>query len=623
MYARHFGLSQLPFSIAPDPRFLFMSERHREALAHLLYGVRAGGGFVVLTGEVGAGKTTICRSFLAQVPERCDVAYIFNPRLTVEELLASICAEFGIASTHSGAGPVSVKDYVDALNEYLLRTHAIARNNVLIIDEAQGLSADVLEQLRLLTNLETNERKLLQILLIGQPELREMLARPDMQQLSQRVIARYHLDALGRAETAQYVRHRMTVAGLTRPLPFDEKALRRIHRHSRGVPRRINLLCDRALLGAYARGETRVDSRTVDQAAREVLDRSRPGAATRSRYERAVLVGLGLVAGAAVVGALALLPDRAMRGVAPAEPTEAPEPRSAASPPASTAASTAAGNSAGYSAGSVQGTTARATATATATAAQAITPIADPSAASPSAAAGSSASAPADRGPSDAAGAPATPPVSDAPTTSAQAFDLPSGFASLVGAEKASWKELAREWNVDTGDEDPCRAAKEQQVHCYRGSNMTLALIRQLDRPGVLILRDADNRAAYAQLTGLSSQAATLRIEGAARTVSLVALADYWRGEFATFWRAPPGYSSAKGTVLPGAGERWLARRLAVARGDPPPTGSRLDEATLRGWVHAFQLAQGLPSDGIAGPITLMHLNRATGIAEPQLVMER
>ena len=178
MYAQFFGLKQEPFSIAPDPRYLFMSKRHREALAHLLYGLNGGGGFVLLSGEIGAGKTTVCRCFLEQIPKRTNVAYIFNPKLTVIELLKSVCDEFGIRYPAQGPGPATVKDYLDPLNDFLLKTHAVGQNNVLIIDEAQMLSADVLEQLRLLTNLETNERKLLQIVLIGQPELRTMLARP-------------------------------------------------------------------------------------------------------------------------------------------------------------------------------------------------------------------------------------------------------------------------------------------------------------------------------------------------------------------------------------------------------------------------------------------------------------
>ena len=290
MYNEFFGLKHEPFSIAPDPHYLFMSERHREALAHLLYGVRSGGGFVLLTGEIGAGKTTVCRCFLEKVPRRCNVAYIFNPRQTVEELLESICHDFRIARDGPAPErPLTARDHVAALNDFLLRTHGVGQNNVLIIDEAQSLSAEVLEQLRLLTNLETNERKLLQIILIGQPELRDMLARPELEQLAQRVIARYHLEALTARETTHYIQHRLAVAGLSRAMPFDAAAMQRIHALSRGVPRRINLLCDRALLGAYASGKAMADLAIVDKAAAEVLgqapgrSRGRLGLSSRAR----------------------------------------------------------------------------------------------------------------------------------------------------------------------------------------------------------------------------------------------------------------------------------------------------------------------------------------------------
>jgi general secretion pathway protein A len=273
MYAAHFGLKREPFSIAPDPRYLFMSERHREALAHLLYGVRGGGGFVLLTGEIGAGKTTVCRCFLEQVPKRCNVAYIFNPKLTALELLQSVCEEFRIEVHARASASATLKDHVDALNEFLLRTHGAGQNNVLIIDEAQNLSIDVLEQLRLLTNLETNERKLLQIILIGQPELRDMLLKPELEQLAQRVVARFHLDPLAEEETAHYIKHRLSVAGMNGLIPFDREARHRIFELTRGVPRRINLLCDRALLGAYAGGRQRVDKAIVEKAASEVFDR--------------------------------------------------------------------------------------------------------------------------------------------------------------------------------------------------------------------------------------------------------------------------------------------------------------------------------------------------------------
>ncbi|MBI2316650.1 MAG: AAA family ATPase [Betaproteobacteria bacterium] len=264
MYQSYFGLAEAPFSIAPDPRYLYLSQRHEEALAHLLYGVGGEGGFVLLTGEVGAGKTTVCRCLLEQVPESCDVAYIFNPKLTVEELLSTICVEFGIAYP---AGNTSVKVFVDCLNAYLLDANARGRHTVLIIDEAQNLSADVLEQMRLLTNLETNQRKLLQIILLGQPELLAMLERAELRQLAQRIVAHYHLGPLSKSEVAAYVRHRLEVSGTQREL-FPARLMGRLYRMSGGIPRVINVLCDRALLGAYVQGKERVDGKTLAQADR-------------------------------------------------------------------------------------------------------------------------------------------------------------------------------------------------------------------------------------------------------------------------------------------------------------------------------------------------------------------
>ena len=300
MYTHYFQLKQSPFSIAPDPRYLFMSERHREALAHLLYGVGSGGGFVLLTGEIGAGKTTVCRCFMEQIPENCQLAYIFNPKLSVEELLLSICEEFRIAVA---PGVASVKGYVDAINAHLLASHAQGKNNVLIIDEAQNLSAAVLEQLRLLTNLETSERKLLQIILIGQPELRAMLARPELEQLAQRVIARYHLGSLTADETASYIHHRLAVAGSTAQTPFPARLMAQIHALSHGVPRRINLLCDRALLGAYVENQPQVTRQILRRAAEEVFaEEGKPATGRGLRWPH---VAGGVLAGAVVTAALA------------------------------------------------------------------------------------------------------------------------------------------------------------------------------------------------------------------------------------------------------------------------------------------------------------------------------
>lgn len=297
MYHGYFGLAEAPFSIAPDPRYLYMSRGHQEALAHLLYGLGGEGGFVLLTGEVGTGKTTLCRCLLEQIPDTCDVAYIFNPRLTVPELLSTLCNEFGIACPEGNA---SVKVFVDCINAHLLDAHARGRNTVLIIDEAQNLSADVLEQMRLLTNLETSRRKLLQIILLGQPELSELLARAELRQLAQRIVARYHLGALPKNEVAAYIHHRLGVSGAREDL-IPSGLVARLHRLSGGVPRVLNLLCDRALLGAYAQGKRKVDRATLDQAAREVF--GRPARPAR-RTAQAVAVALTFAAGAAIAYAL-------------------------------------------------------------------------------------------------------------------------------------------------------------------------------------------------------------------------------------------------------------------------------------------------------------------------------
>ena len=265
MYAAHFGLTERPFSLAPDPRYLFLSEGHREALAHLVYGLQ-GGGFVQLTGEVGTGKTTACRALLDQLPPDVDVAMIFTPRLTAVELLSAVCDELRVPYT---AGTTSLKVLVDALSRALLDAHARGRRTVVIIDEAQNLSMEVLEELRLLTNIETTRDKLLQVILIAQPELVDLMERPALRQLAQRITARYHLRPFSFNESRAYIRHRLSVAG-QREMIFTASALRVIHRRSGGVPRLINNVCDRALLGAFGRSKRRVTAMTARQAAAEV-----------------------------------------------------------------------------------------------------------------------------------------------------------------------------------------------------------------------------------------------------------------------------------------------------------------------------------------------------------------
>ncbi len=526
MYAPHFGLEREPFSIAPDPRFLFMSERHREALAHLLYGVGGGGGFVLLTGEIGAGKTTVGRCFLEQVPAHCLVAYVFNPKLSVAELLQTVCAEFGIAAP---ADPGSLKAHVDALNRFLLEAHAQGRQALLVIDEAQSLSAEVLEQLRLLTNLETAERKLLQIVLIGQPELRSMLAQPGLEQLAQRVIARYHLGALSHAETEQYLAHRLTVAGRRGGMPFDSAARYAIHQLTGGVPRRINLLADRALLGAYAEGRPRVGRRTVERAAREVFDTG-PGPRRWQAAAALGLVGAGLLA-------LWLWPRGAVApGSAPVAAASAAASASAASPAAASA------------------------------------------------------------------------PLAAQRTAPAALDDAAPLLAAARRDAATAWRELALHWGVAIVEGDPCLAAAQAQLACYSSRAGGLAALRLLARPGVVTLLAADGSPRHALLLGLDERQATLAAGSAQFVLTLPALAAVWRGDFATFWRTPPGW---RATGEPSAEARaWIAQQL----GQAGHAGRNLRER-----IAAFQLVQGLAPDGVAGPMTLMLLNRAAAVDEPRL----
>ncbi|PUA98652.1 general secretion pathway protein A [Acidovorax sp. 107] len=581
MYAPFFGLQHPPFSIAPDPRYLFMSERHREALAHLLYGLDAGGGFVLLTGEVGAGKTTVCRCFLEQIPSHCNVAYIFNPKLTVGELLRSICDEFGVPHQPSGAGVETVKDYIDPLNASLLAAHGAGRNTVLIIDEAQNLSADVLEQLRLLTNLETSERKLLQIILIGQPELRTMVASPALEQLAQRVIARFHLDALSAQETQQYIAHRLAVAGLHGPLPFSRSALRRVPALSRGIPRRINLLCDRALLGAYAAGVREVSARIVQRAAAEVFDAPASAAAARSargQWPRWAVAGLGVAAGAALVAggwALGTWPQWSRQGVV-----------SSAAPAGATASKTSAS-----------------------------APFSAPPSSAASTAAVTTPTAP-------AAGASA--PRGGAPVAMS---DLQQFVAALPASDNAAWQTLASAWGASVADSaDACAALPRYGLRCYRNRRAGLNLVRQIDRPVLLTLFPSEEGdvAVSAVLRRLEGDMATL--EGAGRTVRVpvAELAQVWRGDMATLWRTPPDMPDKGDLAETPAGAAWLDQQLATAaaggsRAGAPAVGRAITPAQRQTRIQRFQLAQGVTPDGRAGPLTLMLLNRVNGVSEPRL----
>jgi general secretion pathway protein A len=325
MYTSFFGLHEKPFSITPDPRYLFMSERHGEALAHLVYGVTESGGFVQLTGEVGTGKTTLVRTLLLnRMPDNADVAVVLNPQISAHEFLLTICEELHIEVP---AQKDSIKSLTDALNRHLLKAHADGRRTILVVDEAQNLAPAVLEQVRLLTNLETAKQKLLQIILIGQPELRELLARNDLRQLAQRITGRYHLEPLTREETAQYIEHRLRVAGALGEV-FDSGAKKEVFRLSEGVPRLINVICDRALLGAYSQECRVVNRRLIKRAAAEVS-----GELEKNPSLRYAGIAAAIVVAAIAIAIIARIPGSPPETIAdnPAPPEEieatSPEPR--------------------------------------------------------------------------------------------------------------------------------------------------------------------------------------------------------------------------------------------------------------------------------------------------------
>ncbi|MGA2707596.1 MAG: AAA family ATPase [Steroidobacteraceae bacterium] len=552
MYTSFFGLSEKPFAITPDPRYLYLSERHAEALAHLLYGINEAGGFIQLTGEVGTGKTTVVRTLLSRLPRHADVAVILNPRITPAEFLLTICEELGVSI--AAADRDSVKQMVDALNRRLLDAHAEGRRVIVIVDEAQNLSADVLEQVRLLTNLETATQKLLQIILIGQPELRDLLDRTELRQLAQRITGRYHLNPLDAAETKGYVRHRLRVAGVTGEV-FTAGALSEIHRLSSGIPRVINVCCDRALLGAYTQELRKITAPLVRRAAGEVYGR------------RFAPAWLGWVVGAVAIAALAItmvggwqlwLRDFRSTRVAMSGTPAAATPGDTVVPNTATAPS--------------------------------VTP---PSAAPPSAA------------PPSAPVAPQTPSLNA----------LLEASGSNSGDVQAYRKLLALWGKTMSDDKDPCGQASKAGLACFdqRGS---WAELRMLNRPAILILTDDQGNKHRVLLTALNDRFATIAIGDRSEQVPLDDVSRSWFGDFTVVWKPKTRRPRQLSVGMSGEEVRWLRRSLNALHGAPAdPAAGDLFDQDLAVAVENFQREHRLNVDGIAGIQTQMVLE--TALADP------
>ncbi|MEM7219303.1 MAG: AAA family ATPase [Pseudomonadota bacterium] len=591
MYEQFFHLEKRPFSIAPDPGFLYLSDRHRDALAHLKYGIESDGGFVLVSGEVGTGKTTLLRNLITDVPGNIDVVFLLNPRLTVRELLQTICDELGI--DYPLEDQHSVKPYIDRLNKHLLRTHEAGRSTVMVIDEAQNLSPAVLEQLRLLTNLETDERKLLRIILVGQPELNDMLNRNELRQLRQRITARYHLGPLDLADTRAYLSHRLSVSG-GNPQLFSPWASWNIHRLAGGIPRLINVIADRSLLGAYVDGKPRVDLRTTMKAARETLD----GPTRKRRWPMAVAALLLAGAGGWWLAQQQFGPTRAT-AIASAPPrvqTSAPSPGSDTRPaeqaPQQPAAAAPAAESAYPSSEAPRVELAGEAAVAESVASLESIPAASETYAGD--------------------------PVAD------------DGYDSLLlqatnneppyRSQRRAFQALFDEWSIDYNPRSPtvpCDFAVRYQLQCNRRSG-DWAEVETLDVPVVLEFRSASGRSFYATARRVRGDQIELRHQGETTRVSRASLTRDWPGTYIALWPMPSGYRGALVSGARDAAVVELRKLLGVAMGQNLG-GSQLFDSRLETLLMEFQSSYGIEADGIVGPVTWLFLHRAAGYDLPSL----
>lgn len=589
MYTRYFGLIDPPFSIAPNPQYLYMSERHREALAHLLYGVDSHGGFVLLTGEVGTGKTTVCRCMLQELAENVDTAFILNPKLTTTELLAAICDDLKIAYPEKA----SIKLLVDELHAYLLKSHANNRKTVVIIDEAQNLSTDVLEQLRLLTNLETNQRKLLQIILVGQPELLSILARKELRQLSQRITARFHLQALSKDEVVDYVHHRLAIAGGKGTL-FPLHVLKRIYKFSGGVPRLINLICDRSLLGTYTQNRLQVNSQTVDQAAEEIFGKQ-PQWATKTT---AFLVGITLIASVTSIGwniSANLSSERSIL---------------AAGVSATASGKALTTEEAPLPAKKLRSATAETIAPAvTSRVAIDIIPIAVV----------------------DSVDEAAAMQTGSEPLHHASPMPV---YADLQELLLQSWNQnasiafhdLFSIWGTDypvSSTTNPCDVAISVGLRCWHRLG-SLRDIKHLDRPVILVVTDRNRRTLYITMSQHSSNAVTLIINGSPHLVHTDEMQRHWDGRYTLLWRMPPEYRRASKLGDQGVEIDWLEEQLTrIQNRSARTTLPLIFDAEMQQQVKQFQMSTGLLPDGIVGFQTWIHINSHNGVGIPYLATRR
>jgi len=580
MYQAHFGLDQEPFSIAPDPAFLFLSDVHNEALAHLMYGF-SHGGFVLITGEVGTGKTTLLRNLLDRTPPELDVAFILNPRLTVRELLETLCDELGVVYPKEELQ--SVKQYIDVLNKHLLKTHQASRSTVVIIDEAQNLSPAVLEQIRLLTNLETNDKKLLRIILLGQPELADMLARTELRQLAQRITARYHLTPLNRADVGAYVGHRLTRAG-GNPAIFTSGAIRALYRLSKGTPRLINVIADRAMLGAYVEGKYQVTAKLVRTGAREVLGVKR---IFSTAYLAAATTAV-LVAGALMLWAY----------------TTKPAPESDANLSTGTIAGARAPDRS-QPANTIRPVTARPD----------TSPQSSPTTRAPRVAAATE--------PASRAAISETPArQSSRPTSMAPAVDVSRPAGRTYVNRRKAYRAVFAAWGADYHVDAqliPCDFAPQAGLQCLSRKG-GWSEVKALDSPAVLELQDDESTPYYAALLDSDDERYRIQLGDRTLNVSPADLRDVWFGAYVLLWQTPPKYAGSlrEGDDHPTV--EWLHQHLLeVQPGLDLAAPQTYFDRQLHNAVIEFQRTEGLLADGIVGPLTWIRLSDLLDLPAPKL----
>jgi len=608
MYLAHFSLDQEPFSIAPDPAFLFLSDVHNEALAHLTYGFTHGG-FVLVTGEVGTGKTTLLRNLLHRTPPELDVAFILNPRLTVRELLESVCDEIGIR--YDNTKTTSVKQYIDVLNRHVLQSRRDGRSSVLIIDEAQNLSPAVLEQIRLLTNLETNDKKLLRIILLGQPELAAMLAQTELRQLAQRITARYHLSSLSRAEAHAYVKHRLHLAG-GHPGIFSSRAMNTLYALAQGTPRLINVIADRAMLGAYVEGVHVVTPKLVKTGAREVLGAPPRRRATLWWLASATAVLIALISSLWVYlgnqPGTALAPTAALDHVAPpavvvqTPPLQRPAPteRVMAEPDRTTAAPT-------QPSIIVEAIVEPIPSPIT------VVPVARPSVATVTAA------EPTDPSAFGAQKGALLLPIEDS-VPAANVVRPPGG--TFVNHRRA-YQAVFAAWGVDYPLESPripCDFAPLAGLQCLRKEGSWSELIA-LNKPVVLELWDTGSNPYFGALVAGNGDLFRLSLGTRDEIIRPQDLRNHWLGSYVVLWQTPPEYagSQREGDMHPTV--EWLHAALAQIDpgsdlGDPEPVFT----PALHRSLLAFQRREGLLADGVAGPMTWIRLSDRINSPSPALI---